>query len=340
MGVYSSALRPLLFQLSPDRSHDLAQLGFRASPLWAAYGRTGRAPDPRLRTSVAGIELANPVGLAPGFDKDGLMLRSLSHLGFGYVVVGSATPQPRTGNPKPRLARDPGNRSIMNSMGLPNRGIPALVERLRKRPAGDTPVIASVVTFSPEETPSAITAVAPHVDGVEIGLVCPNAREEQMQELSAFTELARTLPDVGKPVFVKLPPVNSPEEQEFVLAAVDTSLEHGIAGFSVSGGHTEPVAALEVGKGSVAGRRTFEDALRNVRLVADRAERKLPIRASGGVFSGADAAAMMAAGATTVEVYSSFIYEGPGVARLINRQLSGLLGERSLASVSELRNRR
>jgi dihydroorotate dehydrogenase len=336
MGLYASALRPLLFQLSPDRSHDLAQLGFRASPLWAAYARTGRAPDARLRTAVAGIDLANPVGLAPGFDKDGLMLRSLRHLGFGYIVVGSATPQARTGNPKPRLARDAGNRSIMNSMGLPNRGIPALVEQLRSRPAGGTPVIVSVVTFTPEETPGAIAAVAPYAQGVEIGLVCPNAREEQMKELSAFTQLARSLPDVGRPVFVKLPPVNSPEEQEFVLAAVDTSLGHGVAGFSVSGGHTERVPALRVGTGSVAGRRTFEDALRNVRLVAERSEGKLPIRASGGVFSGADAARMMAAGASTVEVYSSFIYEGPGVARLINRQLARVLDERSLTAVSEL----
>jgi dihydroorotate dehydrogenase len=285
---------------------------------------------------VAGIELANPVGLAPGFDKNGLMLPSLRHLGFGYLVVGSATPQPRPGNPKPRLARDPATRSIMNSMGLPNRGIPALVERLRKRPAGDTPVIASVVTFTPEETPAAISAVAPYADAVEIGLVCPNAREEHMKELSAFTQLARTLPNVGKPVFVKLPPVNSPEEQDFVLAAVNTSLEHGVGGFSVSGGHTEAVAALKVGKGSVAGRRTFEDALRNVRLVAEASQGKLPIRASGGVFSGADAAMMMAAGATTVEVYSSFIYEGPGVARLITRQLAALLDERSLTAVSEL----
>lgn len=336
MGLYTSALRPVLFRLSPDRSHDLAQLGFRMRPVWAAYGRTGRDSDPRLRTSIAGIELANPVGLAPGFDKDGLMLRSLRHLGFGYLVVGSATPQPRPGNPKPRLARDLSTRSIMNSMGLPNRGIPALVERLRRLPAGPTPVIASIVTFTPDETPGAITALAPYVDAVEIGLVCPNARDERMQELSAFTQLAESLPGTGKPLFVKLPPVNTAEEEEFVLAAIDASLEHGIAGLSVSGGHSEPVPALKVGTGSVAGRRTFDDALRNVRLVAARARGQLPIRASGGIFTGADAAAMMGAGATTVEVYSSFIYEGPGVARRISRQLADLLDERSATAVSEL----
>jgi dihydroorotate dehydrogenase len=336
MGIYTSALRPLLFRLSPDRSHDLAQLGFRARPVWTAYGRTGRRSDPRLATSVAGIPLANPVGLAPGFDKDGLMLPSLRHLGFGYLVVGSATPQPRPGNAKPRLARDPATRSIMNSMGLPNRGIPALVEQLRKRPAGATPVIASIVAFSAEETTEAIAALAPHADAVEVGLVCPNTHEDQLNELSAFTALAKTLPSVGKPVFVKLPPVNSPEEHAFVTAAVDTSLEFGIGGFSVSGGHSEPIPALAVGRGSVAGRSTFAASLRNVRLVAERAEGKLPIRASGGVFTGTDAAAMMAAGATTVEVYSSFIYEGPGVARLITKQLAGLLDERSLTAVTEL----
>src|SRR5919198_662063 len=132
LSLYSSVLRPLLFRLSPDRSHACAQAALRWSPPWRALGAWGalRATDPRLRTSFAGVELPNPVGLAAGFDKNCDLLNSLSCLGFGFVTVGSIMPEPRFGNPFPRLVRYPETKSLADSMGVPSKGRAHAVERL------------------------------------------------------------------------------------------------------------------------------------------------------------------------------------------------------------------
>ncbi|HET6319588.1 MAG TPA: hypothetical protein VFG86_24280, partial [Chloroflexota bacterium] len=150
--LYESLLRPALFRLSPDASHDLARAVLRLAWLWDVLGRRSRVANPQLVTQLAGLKLANPLGLAPGFDKNAELLPSLRRLGFGYVVVGSITPQPRAGNPFPRLVRYPTDQSIANSMGMPNRGLTAAVRALRSlRPDPTCPVMASVAGFLAEE---------------------------------------------------------------------------------------------------------------------------------------------------------------------------------------------
>src|SRR4051794_5639091 len=161
--LYESVLRPLLFRLSADRSHELARASLRLPFVWDALGSTARVSDPRLATELAGLKLANPIGLAPGFDKNAEMLPSLRRLGFGYVVVGSVTPDPRVGNPFPRLVRNPRELSIANSMGMPNRGVSAVVRALRALPPDPTcPIMASVAGFSAEELLGAAEGVAPY----------------------------------------------------------------------------------------------------------------------------------------------------------------------------------
>src|SRR2546426_8482795 len=149
MDVYGW-LRPALFRLPADRAHDLAHLALRLPLPFRLLGPSARAGDRRLATDLAGIPLANPVGLAPGFDKNGDLLPSLQHLGFGYIVIGSLTPEPRAGNPRPRLVRYPDRLSIANSMGLPNQGGDAAGRRLRSRPITPTAGIASRAGVSAE----------------------------------------------------------------------------------------------------------------------------------------------------------------------------------------------
>src|SRR5262245_45993042 len=117
MDVYAR-LRPLLFRLPADRAHDLARLALRVPAAFRLLGRSARWRDPRLATDLAGIPLTNPVGLAPGFDKDGDLLPSLQHLGFGYVVIGSLTPEARAGNPRPRLVRFPDQHTVATFMEM------------------------------------------------------------------------------------------------------------------------------------------------------------------------------------------------------------------------------
>jgi dihydroorotate dehydrogenase len=330
-------LRRVLFGLPPDRAHDLARLALRSPVPFRWLGRSG-PPDPRLATVLAGIPLPNPIGLAPGFDKDGDLLPGLQHLGFGYLVIGSLTPEPRAGNPRPRLVRYPDRLSIANSMGLPNQGVDAAVRRLRSRPITPTVVIASVAGFSVESILASVSALEPVAAAVEVGLICPNTSEsERLRELELVAglvaELARRR---QKPVFVKLPPYHVAEERQRVLAMVEHCVAAGIDGVSLNGGRQVVEPRLAVGQGSLAGRETFADALRIVREVADHAAGRLAIRASGGVFTGDDAATMLRAGADTVEVYSSFIYRGWRIAEHINRRLLDILTDGGVGSVQQL----
>jgi dihydroorotate dehydrogenase len=333
VGAYRRVVRPLLFGLPADRGHDLAQAAMRLPGAGRLMGAGGRVDDPRLATSLAGLALRNPVGLAPGLDKNGSMLKGLRHLGFGYIVVGSATLAARRGNPRPRLVRYPDRRSLANSMGLPNRGVDRLVEVLRGRQAGDVPVIASVCGFTPDETLALVEKVAPYASGVEIGLVCPNTTDSvRMRELENFTRLAKELPrDLQGPLFVKLPPDHSPQERAFLLDLADVCVEYGIDGVCISGGREMLEPKLAVGRGSLAGRATYAAALDSVTAVAVHTKGRLAIKASGGIFTGEDAAAMLRAGATTVEVYSAFVFEGPQVASTINRGLLRLADAGALA---------
>lgn len=337
--LYTWLVRPLLFRLAAERAHDLARLALRWPALWAVLGRGTEVDDPRLETDLAGMRLRRPVGLAPGFDKSAELLDSLARLGFGYLVVGSITTQPRQGNPGPRLHRYPERLSLANCMGMPNLGLEAAVARLRVARKRACPIIAAVAGFSTEELLQAAAAVEPYADAVEIGLVCRHTPgTERMQELDVFASLARGLAvQRRKPVFVKLPPHHTAAERERTLAMVDLCLQYGLDGVSVSGTREVAEPRLSMGRGGLAGRDTYQDALRIVRDVGRRADGRLAIKASGGVFSGAHAAAMLEAGAAAVELYSAFIYRGWSVAGRISCELLAVLDQRGLARVSQLR---
>ena len=333
--VYAGLLRPLLFRLDPERAHDLALRALSIEAPWRVLGALSPPPDPRLRVELAGLVLPTPVGLAPGLDKNGHAVRALARLGFGYVVIGSITPLPRAGNPRPRLLRDPAQQATINSLGLPGVGLERAVAGLRRMGRIDVPLIASVAGFSPEELVEAAAAVEPHVDAVEIGLVCPNSTEtERLRELDMYSVLVRRLTEQRrKPVFVKLPPhrdeATAANVREMVALAADT----GIDGLSVSGSRPIVTSRLATGRGSLAGRPVFPDTLRIVTEVAGWARGRLPVRAGGGVFTGSDALEMLQAGAAAVEVYSAFIYRGPTAARQISRELLACMEREGLAAL-------
>ena len=337
--AYSRLLRPLLFQLSADRSHELAKLAFKWPLMWTAAGRWARVRDPRLETEIAGIKLRNPIGLAAGFDKNVELVRSLSRLGFGYVVVGSITSLPRAGNPRPRLARFPSHAAIANSMGMPNVGIERALDRLRRLPAGLCPVFASVAGFSGDELVTAAASVEPYCDAVEIGLICPNSTaEERFEELDIFERVVKDLVSRRrKPVFIKLPTASSGEGRNHMLSMVDICVDGGIDAVCVSASRRIRSTGLAAGEGSFTGRPVFQESLRVVADVVSRAKGRLAVKGAGGVFTGGDAIAMLEAGASTVELYSAFIYRGWNVAGHVNRELLDEMTMAEAMSIGEVR---
>ncbi len=337
MDWYQHLVRPLLFRLTAEQAHTVARRAMRVSWPLRVLGAGGE-DDPRLRVDLAGIQLSNPVGLAPGFDKDGRLLASLESLGFGYAVVGSVTEQARPGNPRPRLVRYPHRLSLANAMGLPNEGAQVTAAGLAAHRPRRMAALVSVAGPSAESIVAAARIVAPWAVGLEVGLVCPNSSEtERMAELAMLDDLlAGLMTQVRVPVFVKLPPHRGDDERRHVFRMLDACIQGGIAGVSLSGSRRVAEPGLGVGAGSLSGRETFADAYRIVSDVAAQAGGRLVIRASGGVWSGDDALAMMRAGASTVEVYTAFIYQGWRTAGSIKSRLVELLDRSGRASLPEL----
>jgi dihydroorotate dehydrogenase len=330
MGLYRAVARPLFSSLPPEAAHRLAQSILSLPLPWERIG--GTPTDPALRTSLAGIKLSNPVGLAAGFDKSCSHLAVLGRLGFGYVIGGTITHDPRAGNPKPRIARYPRRGSMTNAMGLPNPGAEAAARTLSRTPRPG-PRLASIADQGPDEVIVTHGLLEAHVDGVELNVSCPNVswgrdrdNEGHLALLMRELDSRRT-----KPLFVKLPPFRSDVEREAVLALAHIAQEGGADGLTCS--NTRPVSDrhLSVGAGGLSGRELLPDTVRIVGDVRTTTGGALPINACGGVFSAADALACLEAGATTVQVYTGLIEGGPRVVRDIVRGLSEALNSRSLA---------
>ena len=330
MGPYRSIARPLLFSLPPEAAHRVAQ---RLLGLPLPWGRIGGAVrDDALAVTVAGIQLQNPVGLAAGFDKTGRHLDALGRLGFGYVVGGTFTRAPRSGNPKPRIVRIPERSSLVNAMGLPNPGAEVAAHTLaRVRPT--SPRFASVADQSLDEVLQTHALLEPHVDAVELNVSCPNVSWGRDRDNEAH--LGDLLRELGarrsKPLFVKLPPFRSAVERDVVLALAAIAQEGGAEGLTCSNTQLVPEARLSTGAGGLSGSDLFEGTLANIADVHGATGGELPVNASGGIFSAADALACFEAGATTVQVYSGLIYRGPRIVRELTSGLADALRSRGLS---------
>jgi len=310
--------RRLFFSLDPERSHRVA-LAMLALPL--PWGRIGHAvADPALATEVAGVALANPVGLASGFDKACHRFAPLGQLGFGYVVGGTVTLAPRPGNPRVRIARDPSRRALVNAMGLPNPGA-AEVARTLARHRRTTSRWVSLADETVQDACVAFDLLAPHVDAFELNASSPNAGwTHRADHVGALVAALRPRAEV--PVFVKVPPFATEDERQGVLAMVRAAQQGGASGITAS--NTVPVQDMRMstGRGGLSGGPLTARTPEIVEAVVEATHGALPVNACGGIFTAADARACLAAGARTVQIYTGLIYEGPAIA---SRIASGLL---------------
>jgi dihydroorotate dehydrogenase len=329
MSFYRHVVRPLLFRLSPDRSHAVGQFALRHRLPWRALAALEglEVDDPRLRTRFAGVELASPVGLAAGFDKNCELIGALSHLGFGFLTVGSIMPEPRVGNPFPRLVRYPDTRSLADAMGVPSRGLAYCVERLNRAGARRVPVFANIGGFSGEAIAASLFAVEPYADAVEISLMCPNLLRagERFDDLGLLADVLVRIAARRKPAIVRVPN-DTARSADRLAEMIERCVAAGVEGLKVAGGRPVSEPRLGVQQGTLHGRAVFETALENVTRAAQFARGRIAIKGNGGISSAGDVIAMLRAGATCVDLYSAFIYQGWIVARDINRELAPMLG--------------
>lgn len=332
----------LLRQVEPETAHRLAIRALATLPLSKAP-----ADDPILRTTLAGLDLPNPVGLAAGLDKNGEALRGLSRLGFGFVECGSVTPLPQAGNPKPRLFRLSEDRAIINRMGFNNDGLEAFARRLDARPrqmvTGGNLGANKDTEDRAADYVAGLQRLAGKADYFTINISSPNTPGlRALQGRAALDDLlgrvaeARSGPE---PVFLKIAPDLT--EAEIVLI-VEAALAHRIDGLIVSNTTLERPASLKSAQAGEAGglsgaplRDLALQALTHAAGAAGAAGGRLPLIAVGGIASGADAWARIRAGASAIQIYSALIYEGPGLIPAIKRDLAARLRAEGFSNVSE-----
>ena len=331
---------PFLRRMDPEKAH---QLGLRALACGLAGADTS-ADDPRLAVSCLGMDFSNPIGLAAGFDKDAVALAALARLGFGLVEAGTVTPRPQAGNPKPRLFRLTEDRAVINRMGFNNAGLEVYRANLGRYPRGRVPVGANVGInkegADPErDYPALIGAVGPLADYVVINVSSPNTpglRDLQGEErLRAILAAVNAAVPQRPPLLVKVAPDLS---DEGLASVVETCAAGGVDGLIVSNTTISRPAGLRSAQasqaGGLSGRPLFKRATEVLRLAARLARGRLVLIGVGGVSSGAEALAKIKAGASLVQVYSAFAYEGPALVGRLKRELLAALAAEGFADVT------
>ena len=332
------ALRSILFLKSPEAIHYWAmhrlQWAYRRPLLRKWMRRNFTLTDKRLERTLWGITFPNPVGLAAGFDKDARFTDELACLGFGFVEIGTVTPRPQPGNPQPRLFRLPEDSGLINRMGFNNGGADAAAARLRVR---EEPLIIGGNIGKNKDTPNenavddykaAFTVLYPVVDYFVVNVSSPNTpglRELQDKEpltalLLALQELNKQQP-VQKPVLLKIAPDLTDPQLDDIIAIVKAAGISGIVATNTTidrGGLKTSATELEqIGAGGLSGKPLRERATEVIRYIHQHSNGSFPIIAAGGIFTAADALEKLEAGATLVQVYTGFIYEGPAIAKNI-----------------------
>ena len=328
--LYRRIARPLLFMLNAEAAQKVAEGTLSVTPAWRALPGASGPDNPRLRSQWCGMETRNPVGLAAGFDKDCRLLPSLATWGFGYMVAGTVTLDPRPGYAKPRLFREPAEGSLTNALGFPGKGLAAAARQLahaRDRTMG-VPIAVSISGTSIHEVEACYRMLEPLVDAVEVNISSPNtAGLRVFHEPGALHELLGRLNDGrAKPVAVKLPPYPEREgpEAESVLKLARVCRDAGADGLTAANSRPTQDPRLAVGRGGLSGRPIYERMLDLVRDLRGELGTGIGISACGGIFTGRHAQDALDAGADTVQVYTGLVYRGPSAVRRIKAELLDL----------------
>ncbi len=330
--------RPALFALDPEAAHGLALAGLKALP------RRPAVPGGTLATTVAGLTVPNPLGMAAGFDKDGDVPDALLGQGFGFVEVGSITPRPQAGSPRPRLFRLTEDHAVINRMGFNNGGAAAAATRLAKRARQG---VLGINIGANKDSADRVAdyaqmaqVMAPLADYLAVNISSPNT--PGLRALQDEGALAGLLDAVlaargadGPPVWLKVAPDLEPADIDAIARiAIDKRLGALIvANTTVS---RPPLRSRHAGEaGGLSGAPLAPLALQRLRDFRRATGGALPLVAVGGIASGADAWARIRAGASLVQLYSAMVYQGPGIARRIVAELEALLRRDGFASVAE-----
>jgi dihydroorotate dehydrogenase len=333
--AYERFVRPLLFAFDPETVHELAIAALRTAShvdLALRLLRTFRpAEKPK---SLFGVSFPNPIGLSGGFDKNGVALPAWAAVGFGFVEVGTVTPQPQPGNPKPRIFRVPGQPTLINSLGFNNDGADAVASRLQRlRADGKWPAVpvginigksrATPVEEAGQDYLDCFRKLHPFADYIALNISSPNtpglrSLQDRQSLESLVRELQRENSQVRKPLLIKIAPDLSATQLEEIIGVCEQNSVAGIIATNTTTDHSgiPPGSDRE---GGVSGAALRAKSTGIVRAITARTS--IPVIAAGGIVDAASAREKLEAGAQLLQVYTGYVYRGPGMLREIASQL-------------------
>lgn len=372
--MYKKLVRPLLFSVDPETAHEWVSWGgkvFHCSVLQRVVRSYLGCYDEALQVALVGEEsqpvakkliFSNPVGLAAGFDKLGHSVPFFSALGFGFIEIGTVTPLAQSGNPRPRIFRFPQHEALVNRMGFPSQGMDAMLKQLSyikdSRCYGNSHYVSNgnvsndcaigVNIGKNKDTPIEkasddyqilVDRLHNLVDYIVINVSSPNTPDlrklQSPEHLSILVEKIASVNLTDKPVFLKIAPDLTDEELLEVIMFVKSSTIAGVIATNTTLDKTLVPEAKEV-TGGLSGAPLFSKSLQIVRKVYKLLEGRKPIIGVGGIRSGHEAELMIRAGASSVQVYTGLIYEGPTLIKRINQHLLKVLDRQGISSIRNL----
>ncbi|MFN4154516.1 MAG: quinone-dependent dihydroorotate dehydrogenase [Paracoccaceae bacterium] len=342
MNLIERAGLAALHRLDPETAHGLSlrALNLGLVPL------PGPVTSPRLACTLAGMRLANPVGLAAGFDKNATALAALARSGFGFLEVGAATPLPQPGNPKPRLFRLTEDRAAINRFGFNNDGMLAIAARLKNRPR-TLPIGLNLGAnkTSPDRAADfahVLASCGPHVDFATVNVSSPNTEKlRDLQGAAALTALLARVMEVRAelprpiPVFLKIAPDLTPDEVAEIGAIALAAGLSGIIATNTTLSREGLKGADRSEAGGLSGAPLFEKSTRVLAQLSQATDGCLPLIGVGGISSANEAYAKIRAGASAVQLYTAMVYHGIGLAARISKGLDALLVKDGFSTVAD-----
>jgi len=335
--MYKSILRPLLFRLDAEKAHyftfSMLRTVCKIPGFSAIFRSLYHIDDKRLETEVFGLKFSNPVGLAAGFDKDAKLYKELANFGFGFIEIGTLTPKPQDGNPKKRLFRLRQDSAIINRMGFNNGGVEAAVGRLRENKnvliggnIGKNKITANEDAV--EDYRICFEALFDYVDYFVVNVSSPNTPNlRELQDKEPLTKLLNSLQQRNvqkpnpKPILLKIAPDLTNEQLLDIIDIIRETRIAGVIATNTTIARDGLVSENQRESGGLSGKPLAKRATEVIRFLSEKSGKAFPIIGVGGIHSAQDALEKLEAGASLVQLYTGFIYEGPALVKDINKAI-------------------
>ena len=335
--MYKLLIRPLLFLFDPEKVHyftfSLIRILSKIPGIPSLFESLYTVNDKRLETEVFGLKFKNPVGLAAGFDKDAVLYKELSHFGFGFIEIGTLTPKGQEGNPKKRLFRLKEDQAIINRMGFNNGGVQEAVERLKKNEGVLIGGNIGKNKLTPNENAVddyliCFEALFDYVNYFVVNVSSPNTPNlRELQEKEPLTQLLQSLQKENlakpksKPILLKIAPDLTDTQLLDIIDIVKETKIAGVIATNTTISREGLQSANRSETGGMSGKPLAKRSTEVIRFLSEKSNKAFPIIGVGGIHSAEDAIEKLEAGASLIQLYTGFIYEGPALVKAINKKI-------------------